>query len=136
MKDTSEKYPTFENKYRHESEDAASMFRWNDLKCIRGFTPRQRLFEYAFVQFELHDLEKHKRFTAIKRARQSVQDDESKKGINETEDETRFHFYFTDLYFYGKRIRHVMQELDGDILAKSIYEREFVCGVLAPGVKQ
>jgi hypothetical protein len=136
MKDTDEKYPTFEGKYRHESEDADSNFRWNNLKCIRGFTTQQRRLEYASVQFELDDLEKQKRFKDIKRARQSVQDDESKKGINETKDETAFHFYFCDLYCYGKRIRHVMQELDGDILGIEIEQRERVCGVLAPGGKQ
>ena len=136
MKDTDEKYLTFtRGMYRHESEDADSCFVGQNLALIRTWTTQQRRLEYASVQFEIDNAVKNERFTELKLARQTIQYDENENEIDETEGETKFLHYRVDLHNYGKRIRHVMQELDGDILGIEIEERERIGGVFVPGVK-
>ena len=135
MKDTDETYLAGHEVNRHETEDADSCFVGQNLALIRTWTTQQRRLEYASVQFELDSREKHERFMDIKRARQTIQYDENENEIDETEGETKFLHYRVDLYNYGKRIRHVMKELDGDILGIEIEERERIGGVFAPGVK-
>ena len=136
MKDTDEKYLTFaRGMYRHESEDADSCFVGQNLALIRTWTTQQRRLEYASVQFEMDNVEKNERFMDIKVARRTIQYDENENEIDETEGETKFLHYRVDLHNYGKRIRHVMQELDGDILGIEMEERERIGGVFAPGVK-
>ena len=136
MKDTDEKYLTFaRGMYRHESEDEDSCFAEKNLALIRTWTTEQRRLEYASVQFEIDNAVKNERFTELKLARQTIQYDENENEIDETEGETKFLHYRVDLHNYGKRIRHVMQELDGDILGIEMEERERIGGVFAPGVK-
>ena len=136
MKDTDEKYLGVAGRvYRYESEDADSCFVGHNLALIRTWTTQQRRLEYASVQFELDDAEKNKLFVDIKRARQTIQYDENENEIDETVGETKFLHYRVDLYNYGKRIRHVMQELDSDILGIEMGERERNGGLFALGVK-
>ena len=82
MKDTDEKYLTFaRGMYRHESEDADGCFAEKNLALSRTWTTEQRRLEYASVQFELDDGEKHERFMDIKLARQTIQYDENENEI-------------------------------------------------------
>ena len=137
MKDTDEKYLTFaRGMYRHESEDADSCFAEKNLALIRTWTTEQRRLEYASVQFELDDEEKNARATNIKWERQKIQCHRHENEIDEIENEIKFLNYRVDLHNYGERIRHVMQELDGDILGIEMEERERIGGVFALGVKQ
>ena len=137
MKDTDEKYLTFAGRmYRHESEDTDSCFAEKNLALIRTWTTEQRRLEYASVQFELDDAGKDERAADIKRARQTIQYDRHGNEVDETEDETKWLYYRVDLHNYGKRIRHVMQELDSAFIEIEIEERERIGGVFALGVKQ
>ena len=137
MKDTDEKYLTFaRGMYRHESEDEDSCFAEKNLALIRTWTTEQRRLEYASVQFEIDNAVKNERFTELKLARQTIQYDENENEIDETEGETKFLHYRVDLHNYGKRIRHVMQELDSAFIEIEIEERERIGGVFALGVKQ
>ena len=136
MNDTSDKYVLFKGQMILVTMDGAtSCFAGQAYSLIRTWTTEQRRLEYASVQFELDDEEKNARATNIKWERQKIQCHRHENEIDEIENEIKFLNYRVDLHNYGERIRHVMQELDGDILGIEMEERERIGGVFAPGVK-
>jgi len=74
----------------------------------------------------MEDVEKNALFTEI---------NSSPSSVEVTDEEHKFCLYRVGLRFYGERIRHVMQELDSDILGIEMEERERIGGVFVPGVK-
>ena len=110
---TAEKYLTGFMKEK-DKEEADRFFEEQNLALIRTWTPEQRRLEYASVQFELTDDYKMQ-------ICQNIQDDPFP--------DVFLDYYLRDLHNYGKRIRHVMQELDLAILGIEIEERERIGGV-------
>ena len=113
MKRKKEKYCVCGGSRRSESEDVDSCFAGQNLALIRTWTTEQRRLEFASVMIEFFE--------------------PMRKNIDIP---SPYSVYKTDhLRFYVYRIRHVMKELDGDILGIEIEERERIGGVFALGVK-